>query len=156
MALFPLLALVLAQAAPDDVAEHIRRFTQVYAAVEANSADQVNPDAAFYSGALPAMLRYLDPHSVFLDPGQFDQLRQMEKSERKGFGSVVSIIPGRVVVLQTLPGTPSSKAGLSPGDEILAVNNIALGQLDFDQMVGLLSEARQRYDQTCLGPSGRI
>jgi len=153
MVLFPLLALVVAQAASpaassppasDDVAEHIRRFTQVYAAVEQNSADPVNPDAAFYTGALPAMLRYLDPHSVFLDPGQFDQLRQMEKSEQKGFGSVVSIIPGRVVVLQTLPGTPSAKAGLSPGDEILAVNNIALGPLDFDQMVGLLSEARQR------------
>ena len=148
MVLFPILALVLAQAAPppqvDDVAEQIKRFTQVYAAVEANSADSVNPDAAFYAGALPAMLRQLDPHSVFLDPGQFDQLRQMEKSERKGFGSVVSLIPGRVVVLQTLPGTPSAKAGLSPGDEILAVNNIALGQLDFDQMVGLLGEARQR------------
>ena len=140
-----LAALIVAQAPPvDEVATHIRRFTEVYAAVEANSADPVNPDAVFYSGALPAMLRYLDPHSVFLDPGQFDQLRQMEKSERKGFGSVVSIIPGRVIVLQTLPGTPSAKAGLSPGDEILAVNNIALGQLEFDQMVGLLGEARQR------------
>ena len=140
-----LAALVVAQAAPvDEVATHIRRFTDVYAAVEANSADPVNPDTAFYAGALPAMLRYLDPHSVFLDPGQFDQLRQMERSERKGFGSVVSIIPGRVIVLQTLPGTPSAKAGLSPGDEILAVNNIALGQLEFDQMVGLLGEARQR------------
>ena len=145
MALFPLLALLLAQSSPpDDVAEQIKRFTQVYAALEANSADSLNPDAAFYAGALPAMLRQLDPHSVFLDPGQFDQLRQMEKSERKGFGTVVSIIPGRVMVLQTLPGTPSAKAGLAPGDEILAVNNIALGQLDFDQMVGLLSEARQR------------
>ena len=151
MALFPLLVWFVAQAAPgpapaasDDVAEHIKRFTQVYALIEANAADSMNPDAAFYAGALPAMLRTLDPHSAFLDPGQFDQLRQMEKSERKGFGSVVSIIPGRVVVLQSLPGTPSAKAGLSPGDEILAVNNIALGQLDFDQMVGLLSEARQR------------
>src|SRR5579863_3002465 len=145
MLLFPLLALVAAQAATpavaspavqppasdDEAAEQIRRFTRVFAAVESNAADPVNNDASFYQGALPAMLRYLDPHSVFLDPGQFDQLRQMEKSEQKGFGSVVSIIPGRVVVLQTLPGTPSSKAGLSPGDEILAVNNIALGQLDF-------------------------
>jgi carboxyl-terminal processing protease len=157
MLLFPLLALVVAQAAApaaasttgsaasdDEVAEQIRRFTRVFAAVEANSADAINNDTSFYQGALPAMLRYLDPHSVFLDPGQFDQLRQMEKSEQKGFGSVVSIIPGRVVVLQTLPGTPSAKAGLSPGDEILAVNNIALGQLDFDQMIEVLSQARQR------------
>src|SRR5450432_1343767 len=148
MMLLPLAAqLLLAQAAPppaDEVAEQIRKFTQVYSLVERNASDPISADTAFYNGALPAMLRFLDPHSVFLDPGQFDQLKQMEKSEAKGFGSVVSIIPGRVIVLQTLPGTPSSKAGLSPGDEILAVNNIALGQLEFDQMVGLLTEARQR------------
>ena len=52
------------------------------------------------------MLRRLDPFSVFFDPGQFEQLKQLEKSTRKGFGTVVSILPGRVIVLQTLPGTP--------------------------------------------------
>ena len=53
----------------------------------------------------------------------------MEQSERKGFGSVVSVLPGRVIVLQALPGTPSAKSGLSPGDEILAINNVPLAQL---------------------------
>ena len=57
-------------------------------------------------------------------PSSFEQLKQMEKSERKGFGTVVSVLPGRVIVLQTLPGTPSAKAGLQPGDEILAINNV--------------------------------
>ena len=126
-----------------DVEQQIRRFTQVYAAIEAEAAQPVNPDTAFYNGALPAMLRRLDPHSMFLDPGQFEQLQQMEKSEQKGFGSVVSILPGRVIVLQTVAGTPSAKAGLAPGDEILAVNNIALGQLVPEQLMQLLSEARQ-------------
>jgi carboxyl-terminal processing protease len=143
------LALFVAQAPPtppnlDAVEEQMRRFTRVFAAIEAEAASPVNPDAAFYGGALPAMLRRLDPHSMFLDPSQFEQLQQMEKSEQKGFGSVVSILPGRVIILQTLPGTPSSKAGLGPGDEILAVNNIPLGGLDPEQLVGLLGEARQR------------
>jgi carboxyl-terminal processing protease len=127
-----------------DIEQQVRRFTQVYAAIEAEAAQPVNPDAAFYNGALPAMLRRLDPHSMFLDPSQFEQLQQMEKSEQKGFGSVVSILPGRVIVLQTVAGTPSAKAGLAPGDEILAVNNIALGQLDPDQLMQLLSQARQQ------------
>ena len=60
------------------------------------------------------------------------------------FGSVVSILPGRVIILQTLQGTPSSRAGLSPGDEILAVNNIALGGLEPEQLIGLLGQARQQ------------
>ncbi len=68
----------------------------------------------------------------------------MERSERKGFGSVVSVLPGRVIVLQTLPGTPSAKAGLSGGDEIVGINNIPLARLEFEQLVQLLSEARQQ------------
>jgi carboxyl-terminal processing protease len=71
----------------------------------------------------------------------------MQKSERKGFGSVVSVLPGRVIVLQTLPGTPSEKSGLLPGDEILAVNRIPLSRLEFNQLVQLLSESRQRDAQ---------
>ena len=51
-------------------------------------------------------------------PGQFEQLKKMQESTQKGFGSVVSLLPGRVIVLQTLPGTPSAKAGLMPGDVI--------------------------------------
>ena len=46
---------------------------------------------------------------------------------------MVSVLPGRVIVLQTLPGTPSAKAGILPGDEILAVNGYDLSRLDMDQ-----------------------
>jgi len=53
---------------------------------------------------------------------------------------VVSLLPGRVIVLQTLPGTPSAKAGLAPGDEIVAVNGYAINRLDLDQLTQLLSE----------------
>jgi carboxyl-terminal processing protease len=112
--------------------------------LESNAADPVASEQAFYQGAIPGLLRVLDPHSVFFDPGQFDQLKRMEASTQKGFGSVVSILPGRVIVLQTLAGTPSAKAGLSPGDEILAVNGYVIAQLDLDQLAELLSESRQR------------
>jgi carboxyl-terminal processing protease len=90
------------------------------------------------------MLRTLDPHSIFFDPDQFQQLQQMEKSEAKGFGTIVSIVPGRVIILQASEGSPSAKAGLGAGDEILAINGIALSQLEPEQLVQLLSQARQQ------------
>lgn len=146
--LFPFAILCLSCAGADppsnDVERELKRFTDAFAAVEFQSADPVNTEQVFYGGAIPAMLRKLDPFSQFLDPGQFEQLKEMEKSERKGFGSVVSVLPGRVIVLQTLPGTPSAKAGLSPGDEILVINGIPLNRLSFEQLVQLLTEARQR------------
>ena len=57
---------------------------------------------------------------------------------------MVSVLPGRVIVLQTLPNTPSAKAGMMPGDEILAVNNYRLDRLDPDQIIELLTESKQK------------
>jgi len=78
---------------------------------------------------------------VFFDPDQFEQLKKIETSTQKGFGTVVSILPGRIIVLQTTPGTPSAKSGISAGDEILAVNGYAIDRLDLDQIVGLLGQS---------------
>jgi carboxyl-terminal processing protease len=128
----------------DELEREMRRFIDVFVIAEQQSPDPLNIDQAFYQGAIPGMLRQLDPHSVFFDPDQFEQLKEMQKSVSKGFGSVVSVLPGRVIVLQTQPGSPSAKSGLSPGDEIVAINNILLAGLDMDQLVQVLSMTRQR------------
>jgi len=127
-----------------DLVPLVRQFVEVMSVVEAQSADSPSADKMIYEGAIPSMLRKLDPHTQFFDPGQFQQLRQMQDSEQKGFGSVVSVLPGRVLFLETLPGTPSNKAGIQPGDELVAVNNIAIQQLEPQQIIELLTEARQQ------------
>ncbi|HLW75807.1 MAG TPA: S41 family peptidase [Bryobacteraceae bacterium] len=126
------------------LAREMKKVVDVFVAADQNAAEPVSSEVLFYQGAIPGMLRTLDPHSIFFDPGQYEQLQQMEKSETKGFGTIVSVLPGRVIVLQAAPGTPSSKAGLSAGDEILGINGYTLSRLDFDQLVELLTEARQR------------
>ncbi|MCP5111716.1 MAG: S41 family peptidase [bacterium] len=127
-----------------DIEKQLRRFVEVFSVVEREAAEPVAPGVAFYSGAIPGMLKRLDPHSVFFDPMQFQQLQELEKSTRKGFGTVVSILPGRVIILQTMAGTPSARSGLGPGDQILAVNGIDLARLNIDQLVALLGQSRQR------------
>lgn len=150
-----LLPLLLFFAAPpaDDLDRQVKNFVDVLSIVRQNAADPVSTDV-IYQGAIPGMLRTLDPHTVFFDPQQYEQLKQMERSEQKGFGTVVSVLPGRVIVLQALPGTPSAKAGLAPGDEILAINNVALSRLDFEQLVQYLGMARQRQAQLVVRREG--
>ncbi|MGH9628810.1 MAG: S41 family peptidase [Bryobacteraceae bacterium] len=138
------LLLFFAPAAAEPLDKYLKQFVDMVAVVQAEAADPVDMTKAFYEGAIPGMLRRLDPHSVFFDPGQFAQLKELEKSTRKGFGSVVSILPGRVIVLQTLPGTPSAKSGISPGDEIIAINNIRLDRLEIEQLIQLLTQSRQK------------
>jgi carboxyl-terminal processing protease len=144
LAFLPALLLALQPASDDGLDAYVRAFAQVYATVEREAADPIDPDKAIYGGAIPAMLRPLDPHSVFFDPDQFDQVRKMQDSVSRGFGSVVSIVPGRVIVLQAEAGTPSAKAGLMPGDEMIAINGFRLDRLDTEQLVQLLSESRQK------------
>ena len=127
-----------------DLIPQVRKFIDVLSIVQEQGADQQSVDKMLYEGAIPGILRQLDPHTQFFDPAQFDQLKRMEESEQKGFGSIVSVLPGQVVFLQTLPGTPSNKAGIQAGDELLAINNIAIRTLDVDQIGQLLAEARQQ------------
>lgn len=136
--------LLSAQDPADQLPPELKKMVDVYVAMEEQSADPVQPDAAFYQGAIPSMLRTLDPHSSFFDRGQFQQLNEMQHSERKGFGTVVSLLPGRVIVLQAMQGSPAAKAGLSGGDEIVAINRISLGYLDVEQLTELLTEAREQ------------
>lgn len=127
-----------------DLGPSLKQFLDVLSTVQAQGAEQHPLDKMIYEGAIPSMLRELDPHTQFFDPAQFQQLQEMEQSEQKGFGSVVSVLPGQVIFLQTLPGTPSNKAGIQPGDELIAVNNIAIGSLEPEQIIGLLTQARQQ------------
>jgi carboxyl-terminal processing protease len=143
-ACFGTVVLRAADAPSGDDAREMKRFVDAFRVLTENAADPVNIDQAFYQGAIPGLLKRLDPHTVFFDRDQYAQLKQMETSTAKGFGTVVSILPGRVVVLQTLPNTPSSRAGMVPGDEIIAVNNYRLDRLDMDQTVELLKESKQR------------
>jgi carboxyl-terminal processing protease len=145
--LLPVLFLFAAPPSTEDLESALKRFTDLISVVETQAADPVNTQQAVYQGAIPGMLRTLDPHSIFFDPDQNEQLKQMENSERKGFGTVVSVLPGRVIILQAMAGTPSAKAGLQPGDEIVAVNGVELARLDFEQIVGYLGESHQHRAQ---------
>lgn len=130
---------------PSDLEQPVRRFAEVLGILEKHLADPGQLAAAVYSDAIPRMLNQLDPHSAFLDPAQFESLREMQRSTEKGFGSVVNLLPGRVIVLQALPDSPSARAGVAPGDEIVVLNGRPLGHLAVEELIPVLASARQSH-----------
>jgi len=58
-------------ASTDDYQSSVRDFTRVLDVVQSNYAEPVDIDKAVYQGAIPGMLRMLDPHSNFFDARQF-------------------------------------------------------------------------------------
>jgi|SRR5579871_967573 len=113
----------LAAQSEADVNASIKKFTQIYEAVETNFADKVDPDRSVYRGAIPGMLRTLDPHSNFFDPKAYALLREGQAGHYYGVGMWVGAPQGKVIVMWPFEGSPAYRAGLRPGDEIIAVND---------------------------------
>jgi carboxyl-terminal processing protease len=129
-------------APPDDVAEQALKFTAIYGAVERNYVDPVDTDHAIFDGGIRGMLSSLDPFCAFLDQDQFETMKQQARGESIGFGSILYVSVGKVLILQITQGSPSSRAGLAPGDEIVAINGERIARLDFQSLVDLLKRSR--------------
>ncbi len=113
----------LAAQSEADLNASIKKFTQVYEAVETNFADKVDPDNTLFHGAIPTMLRTLDPHSNFFDPKAYQLMREGQSGHYYGVGMYVGQPERNVVVMYPFEGSPAYKAGLHPGDAIIAVND---------------------------------
>ena len=105
-----------------DMQQNLRQFTQVYDVVEQNYAEPLKPDKAIYDGAIPGMLRSLDPHSTFFDPKAFTQLNEEQRGNYFGVGMEIGPRGNKIVVISPFVGAPAYKAGVRAGDVILAVD----------------------------------
>ena len=119
----PKVQVASAASGDDDVQAGLHQFSKVYSTVEQNFADPVSPDKAIYKGAIPGMLRTLDPHSNFFDPKDFEGLREDQRGHYYGVGMSVQGSNGKTIVIAPFVGSPAYKAGLRPDDIIIEVND---------------------------------
>jgi carboxyl-terminal processing protease len=114
-----------ASPADEDLKTSIESFTKVYDLVGDNYADKLSSDKGIYQGAIPGMLRTLDPHSNFLDPKGFSGLREEQHGKYYGVGMTIGTQPrtGKTMVIHPQGGTPAYKAGIRPGDILIEVND---------------------------------
>jgi len=124
--------------ADDDYQTALRSFTRVLAVVEANYAEKVDVDKAVYQGAIPGMLRMLDPHSNFFDSRQYTLVREDQHGKYYGVGMLVAPHENRTVVLTPYVGSPAYKAGLLPGDVIIMVDDKSTDGMSTPEVADML------------------
>ncbi|GFE78351.1 peptidase S41 [Steroidobacter agaridevorans] len=81
-------------------------------------------DQELIEAAIRGMIADLDAHSAYLDPQEFDEIRISTTGEYSGVGIEVALENGVVKVVNPIEGTPAQKAGVLPGDTILAVDDV--------------------------------
>src|SRR5438477_992304 len=131
-----------APTADTDVRDNLRQFSEVYDLVEQNYAEPVNADKAIYNGAIPGMLHVLDPHSNFFDPKSYSALREEQRGKYYGVGITIAPRNNKVIVLAPFVGTPAYKAGIRPGDVIIAVDGKPTDNMNAGDVADLLKGAK--------------
>ena len=121
-----------------DVRDSLKQFTDVYQIVEDNYAEPVNADKAIYNGAIPGMLHALDPHSNFFDPKSYALMREDQRGKYYGVGMTVGPRNNKVIVIFPFVGTPAYKAGIHPGDVIVAVDGKSTENMSTADVADLL------------------
>ena len=79
-------------------------------------------DKKLIEAALEGMVNSLDPHSDYLNPEAFNDLEDQTRGEYGGLGLEITSEDGAVKVISPIDGTPAARAGIKPGDFIMAVD----------------------------------
>ena len=155
---------VAAQSATDEstLRDSLKSFTSVYSVVEQNYAEKMDTDRtdkAIYDGAIPGMLHTLDPHSNFYDPKAYAQMREDQHGRYYGVGMTIQpqLVDGalKIFVLFPTEGTPSYRAGIRPGDQIMTVDGKSTDGLDSAAVAAMLKGPRGTHVSVVMQREGQ-
>jgi carboxyl-terminal processing protease len=109
-----------ALSAQDQVPDQYKVFTAALSAIEQNYVGDVQSDRLVY-GAISGMLQTLDPHSSFMDPRSYAQMRERQEGRYYGLGISIVVLDGEITVATMFEGSPAYQKGLRRGDVIAKI-----------------------------------
>tara|TARA_B100001059_G_scaffold144434_1_gene144321 strand:+ start:8843 stop:10165 length:1323 start_codon:yes stop_codon:yes gene_type:complete len=117
--------------------EQLSLFGDIFERIREKYVEEVN-DEDLIRAAINGMLTSLDPHSSYLPPNDFDQMKVQTRGEFGGLGIEVTQEEGYVKVVSPIDDTPAFRAGIEAGDLITAVDGQSLLGLSLDEAVKLM------------------
>ncbi len=106
--------------AKDDLYSKVELFSYALTTIQSEYVDEKTPKELIY-GSLKGMLSSLDPHSQFLDPDDFKDLKTETQGKFGGLGIEITLRDGLLTVITPIEDTPAWKAGLKAGDKIVKI-----------------------------------
>lgn len=127
-------ALPGANAATDADYQKMRLFTEVLAEVQSKYVEEKSLDELM-TDALKGMVSSLDPHSAYLTPEEFNELKEDTKGSFSGIGIEITFKDGALTVVSPIEGTPADQAGVKAGDMIMKIDGKLTREMSFMEAV---------------------
>ncbi|MFA5060264.1 MAG: S41 family peptidase [Candidatus Omnitrophota bacterium] len=122
------------QKAKDDLYQQVELFSYALTTVQSEYAEEPAAKDLIY-GSLKGMLASLDPHSQFLSPDDYKELKTETEGKFGGLGIEISVRDGLLTVITPLEDTPAWKVGLKPGDKIVKIEDELTRDMTLDDAV---------------------
>jgi carboxyl-terminal processing protease len=115
----------VAQTPRNETFRMLELFGDVLAVVEQAYVVPVD-NKKLIEAALGGMMTALDPHSSYLAPAGFDDLRERTEGQYSGVGLTISSEAGLVKVISPMDGGPAARAGVQAGDVISNIDGVSM------------------------------
>jgi len=100
-------------------------FWEAWNLVHEDYVDQPVDDVVLMRGAISGMMGALgDEHSSYMDPKNYEQANASLEGEYEGIGAFVDTSTKYLTITSPMPGSPAERAGLMPGDQIVAIDGV--------------------------------
>ncbi len=106
----------------DALYKQVELFSDTLAIIQKEYVDDTKPKDLIY-GSLKGMLSSLDPHSQFMDPDTYNELKVDTEGKFGGLGIEITIKDGLLTIITPIEDTPAWKAGIKAGDHIVKIND---------------------------------
>ena len=125
----------LAQA--ESTYQELQLFTDVLSIVRRSYVEEVSVKDLVY-GAIEGMLSSLDPHSGFMPPDVYKELKVDTRGEFGGLGIEITIRDGVLTIVTPIEDTPAFRVGLEAGDHILKIEDQFTKDMEIMEAVRLM------------------
>ncbi len=117
--------------------QELRNFSDIFARIKTDYVEDTD-DKALLESAIRGMLSGLDPHSAYLDPEEYNELKIGTSGEFGGLGIQVGMEDGFVKVIAPIDDTPAYKAGLKAGDLIIRLDEQPVKGMSLNDAVNIM------------------
>lgn len=107
------------------------KISNILSFIEEKYVDPVDMEEIVES-TIPSILNNLDPHSIYIPAKDLQQVTEPLEGRFEGIGIQFNMLNDTVVVIQTIPGGPSERIGILPGDRIVKINDTVIAGVNME------------------------
>tara|TARA_B110000459_G_scaffold201911_1_gene253691 strand:- start:763 stop:2403 length:1641 start_codon:yes stop_codon:yes gene_type:complete len=120
-----------------EISKNLKLIASVYEKINNYYVDEVIPGRVMKMG-IEAMLKSLDPYTVYISESQIEDFRFTTTGEYGGIGANIKKRKNKVLISELYENSPALKSGILAGDEILTIDGIKISSKTLEETGNLL------------------